>query len=263
MTWAISRVDLILNELGQQVLFFRSLLENLKKTPLNFHETMIQIERVTIQSFATVAMSGFFVGAILVIQFTVQIQEFGALGFLGGLATSATIREVGPLLIAFMLSGKIGAYTAAELGTMRVTEQIDAIRCLGADPIHEIIIPRFVGIIVASFFLLSVGVFMSIMGGIVTASTFSDINPEEYLRHVSTIVTFSSICGGLFKCLVFAVMLATVCTFKGYNAKGGSRGVGQAVVQTAVLTMIGIVTTDWLTTQITDSLRIFWENIVR
>ena len=197
-------------------------------------------------------MAGFFVGAIMTVQFTMQMKEFGALGFLGGLATSGTIREVGPLLIAFMLSGKVGAYTSAELGTMRVTEQIDAIRCLGANPIQEIIIPRFIGIVISSFFLLGLGLLMSIFGGMLMGSFFAGVNPEEYVRHIPTIVTFPSIINGLFKCFVFAVVLSTICTYRGYTTTGGAKGVGLSVVNTAVATMVSIVVADWFTSFLGD-----------
>jgi len=203
---------------------------------------------------ATTGMAGFFVGAIMTVQFTLQMKEFGALGYLGGLATSGTIREVGPLLIAFMLSGKVGAFTSAELGTMKVTEQIDAIRCLGANPIQEIILPRFLGIIVSSFFLLTLGLMMSIMGGMVMGNLFAGVSPQEYLRHIPNIVTVPSILSGLFKCFVFAIVLATVCTFRGYSTTGGAKGVGLSVVKTAVATMVGIVVADWLTSHISDSI---------
>lgn len=191
-------------------------------------------------------------GAIMTVQFTMQMKEFGALGYLGGLATSGTIREVGPLLIAFMLSGKVGAFTSAELGTMRVTEQIDAIRCLGADPIQEIILPRFIAIIISSFFLLGLGLLMSVFGGIFLGSLFAGVNVEEYLRHIPTIVTIPSILSGLLKCFVFAVVLATICTYRGYVASGGAKGVGIAVVNTAVATMVGIVIADWFTSFLGD-----------
>ena len=196
----------------------------------------------------------------MTVQFTMQMKEFGALGYLGGLATSGTIREVGPLLIAFMLSGKVGAFTSAELGTMRVTEQIDAIRCLGANPIQEIIVPRFIGIIVSSFFLLGIGLLMSILGGMLMGSIFAGVNADEYVRHIPTIVSWPSIASGLFKCFVFAVVLSTICTYRGYTATGGAKGVGMAVVKTAVATMVGIVIADWLTTFLSDVvLRIFLE----
>jgi phospholipid/cholesterol/gamma-HCH transport system permease protein len=136
---------------------------------------------------------------------------------------------------------------------MRVTEQIDAIRCLGANPYQEIILPRIIAIIIASFFLLAAGLFMSIFGGAFLGVVFSNINVDEYLQRIPTMVTLPSILGGLFKCFVFAVILASICTYKGYTASGGAKGVGRAVVDTAVSTMVGLVIADWLTSQIAET----------
>jgi phospholipid/cholesterol/gamma-HCH transport system permease protein len=242
----------IFYEIGAGLMFLREVFRTSYRFPCRMSSVAEQIVKVSEQSFATTALAGFFVGAIMTVQFTLQVKEFGALGYLGGLATSGTIREVGPLLIAFMLSGKVGAFTSAELGTMRVTEQIDAIRCLGANPIQEIILPRYIGIVVSSFFLLIVGLFMSIFGGLLMGVLFSGINPEEYLRHIPTIVTGGSILNGLVKCFVFAVVLASICTFRGFTASGGAKGVGRAVVSTAVATMVGIVLADWFTSFLGD-----------
>lgn len=243
----------VVNDIGNCILFVGEAIRTAFKRGVPVHETFNQIWRVTMQSLTTTALAGFFVGALMTVQFSLLVKNFGALGFLGGLSTSATIREVGPLLIAFMLSGKVGAYTSAELGTMRVTEQIDAIRCLGASPFQEIILPRMVGIVISSFFLLLVGLMMSIAGGLLLGILFAHINADEYLRHVPTIVNAFSIGTGLFKCLVFAILLATVCTYKGYTTTGGSKGVGQSVVSTAVTTMVGIVVFDWMTSVISEA----------
>lgn len=243
----------IVDEIGACLIFVKNVARTAWYYPCTIEAVSVQIWKVTVQSMPTTAMAGFFVGAIMTVQFTMQVKSFGALGYLGGLSTSATIREVGPLLIAFLLSGKVGAFTSAELGTMRVTEQIDAIRCLGANPIQEIILPRFIGIIISSFFLLAAGLLMSIAGGLIMGALFSGINPEEYVRHIPTIVTQFSIFSGLFKCLVFALILASVCTYKGYTASGGAKGVGRAVVSTAVMTMVGIVVLDWFTSLISDT----------
>lgn len=236
-----------LDELGAGLLFFKKIISTLFRKSVKIHDVCEQIWKVTADSFFTTAMAGFFVGAIMTIQFTLQMKEFGALGYLGGLATSGTFREVGPLLIAFMLSGKVGAFTSAELGTMRVTEQIDAIRCLGADPIQEVILPRFIGIIVSSFFLLAGGLLTSIFGGMLLGNVFAGVNFEEYLRHIPSLLSPISILSGLVKCFFFALVLATICTFKGFNASGGAKGVGRAVVSTAVATMVFIVIMDWFT----------------
>lgn len=242
----------LLGEIGGGVLFFAEIVGSMFRRPCRRQDLFDQIWKVTAQSFLTTGMAGFFVGAIMTVQFALQMKEFGALGFLGGLATSGTIREVGPLLIAFMLSGKVGAFTSAELGTMRVTEQIDAIRCLGADPMQEMILPRFLGIVFSSFFLLALGLCMSIFGGMIMGSLFAGVNFDEYLRHIPTIVTLPSLVNGLIKCFVFALLLATICTYKGYTTTGGAKGVGQSVVKTAVATMVGIVIADWFTSFLSD-----------
>lgn len=249
----MNTATLLLTDMGGCLLFLGEAIRTALRGGIPIHETFVQIWRVTLQSLGTTALAGFFVGALMTVQFTLQVKAFGALGYLGGLATSGTIREVGPLLIAFMLSGKVGAFTSAELGTMRVTEQIDAIKCLGANPFQEIILPRIVAIIVSSFFLLVVGLFMAIAGGLLLGVIFAGINPDEYLRHIPTIVTFPSILSGLFKCFVFAVVLASICTYKGYTTFGGAKGVGRSVVNTAVSTMMGLVVADWLTSMISEA----------
>lgn len=244
----------IFTDIGGCILFVGEAFRTAAKRGVLIHETFAQVWRVTMQSLTTTALAGFFVGALMTLQFSLLTKSFGALGYLGGLSTSATIREVGPLLIAFMLSGKVGAFTSAELGTMRVTEQIDAIRCLGASPFQEIILPRMIGIIISSFFLLAVGLIMSMAGGLLLGILFAHISPEEYLRHVPTIVTSYSVATGLFKCFVFAILLATICTYKGYTTTGGSKGVGRSVVSTAVTTMVGIVIADWVTSVMSEGL---------
>lgn len=240
----------VFTDIGGMVLFVKELLWTSYHYPSRFHDIAEQTWKVTVQSLLTTAMAGFFVGAIMTVQFTMQMNEFGALGYLGGLATSGTVREVGPLLIAFLLSGKIGAFTSAELGTMKVTEQIDAIRCLGANPIQEIIVPRYIGIVIASFLLLGAGLLMSITGGMLLGKVFAGVNPEQYVRFIPTIVKLPSILSGTFKSFVFAIILATICTYRGYNTTGGAKGVGRSVVRTAVTTMVGIVAADWLTSMI-------------
>lgn len=245
--------DEFLSELGRIVLFLQAILVTTFKKRIRFVFLAEQIWRMTIQSLAVTAMAGFFVGSLMTIQFTMQVKEFSALGFLGGIASSAVLREVGPLLIAFMLSGKVGAFIAAELGSMSVTEQIDAIRCLGADPLEEVIIPRFYGIILSSFVLLGMGLVMAIGGGALFGTIFSGISLEEYGRHIPTFFSLGSLMGSIFKCFTFAFVIAIACTYFGYIAKGGARGVGRAVVLTSIYSMIGIVVTDWMTTVIADA----------
>jgi phospholipid/cholesterol/gamma-HCH transport system permease protein len=250
----ISAVTGFLEKFGEGLLFTARILKLCLAGKVSYEGLFDQIWKVFKESLPTTMVAGFFVGAIMTVQFSLQIAPFGALGYLGGLATSATIREVGPLLIAFLLSGKIGAFTAAELGTMKVTEQIDAIRCLGSDPLTEVIAPRFMGIIVASLFLLVFGLILSVAGGLLMGALFSGINAQEYLRHIPTLISSLSVFTGLIKCLCFSFVIASVCTYLGHQTTGGARGVGQSVIHTAVFSMVSIVVADWLSSFILDSL---------
>jgi phospholipid/cholesterol/gamma-HCH transport system permease protein len=130
---------------------------------------------------------------------------------------------------------------------MRVTEQIDAIRCLGTNPLQYLILPRYLAIVVSSFFLLLSGLLMSILGGALLANLVANQNFYEYISGIPTYVKSTSIISGLFKCLTFSVLLATICTYKGYTTTGGAKGVGRTVIATAVSTMVGITLLDWLT----------------
>ncbi len=236
-----------LQEVGLYLIYIDELITNWRKHGISRKLLMEQIWRVFTQSFTTTTMSGVFVGGIMTVQFTMQIKMFGAYGYLGALSTSSVVREVGPLLIAFMLSGKVGAFTSAELGSMKITEQIDAIRCLGANPITEIILPRFVGIIIAAFFLLVYGVLFAFLGGLLMGYLFSGISFDEYIRNIPQLLTGISILGGVVKALCFAFVIAVLCTYYGYHTTGGAKNVGLAVVKTSVSTMLIIVIMDWFT----------------
>ena len=247
-------IEKSLHSLGNYLLYFGRVVRISSHSFSNREEIFEKSLQVISQSLSTTLFAGFFVGAIMTLQFTMQVEMFGALSYLGALVTSATVREVGPLLIAFLLSGKIGAFTSAELGTMKVSEQIDAIRCLGADPVKVVIVPRFLGIIIASFFLLSFGLIFSFFGGIIMATTFSGLPWEQYLTHIPRIVSGFSLVSGLVKCFLFSLVIATICTYKGYQVIGGAREVGEGVVQAATLTMITLVFTDWFSSFILEGL---------
>ena len=196
----------------------------------------IQITLVAYRSMGTILFSGFFVGAILVMQFYLMLSKYEATSLLGGLATSATMREIGPLIISFLLAGKIGAFTTAEIGTMTVTEQIDAIRCLGTDPIEYLIIPRFIAIIVCSTLLLFFGLLVGLVGSIMIADVLYNINILQFLESIPKFAGFWSLFGGVCKSIIYGTIVALVSTYKGYTATGGAKGVGIAVTQCAIYT---------------------------
>ncbi|MCB0406208.1 MAG: ABC transporter permease [Bdellovibrionales bacterium] len=216
-----------------------------------------QMYQVGVKSLPTTLTAGGFVGAILAIQLNAQLRDYGAQAVLGGLATSTTIRNIGPVLIAFMLSGKVGAYTAAELGSMRVTEQMDAVRCLGANPIEFIVVPRMLAVILSSFCLLVIGLMVGIAGGIVISHLVLSINAVEYVHKIPRYVSLWSVGTGMVKSLVFGIVIGVICCYRGYTASGGAAGVGRAVRQAAVEILVLIIVLDFTLSSLSEFLYSF------
>jgi phospholipid/cholesterol/gamma-HCH transport system permease protein len=232
-------------EIGATVLFAAELGELFLRRGVRWRHVVDQMYAVGVRSLTTTLSTGLFVGAIMAIQINIQLKDFGAQGFLGGLATSVTIRNVGPVLIAFLLSGKVGAYTSAELGTMKITDQIDAIRCLGTNPIQYIILPRMVAIVLSSFLLLIVGLLVTIAGGVAFSDLTLGVNALNYIHNIPRLVSWWSVGVGVTKSFVFGLLIGIICCYQGYTTTGGTTGVGVTVKRTAVTTLVCIVIADF------------------
>jgi phospholipid/cholesterol/gamma-HCH transport system permease protein len=239
-----------LHELGGAWMFLTRVIRTFRNTH-GYKEAIIQqVAEVSTRTMSTVIFAGMFVGAILVLQFDVMLRRFDAQALLGGLNTSATIREIGPLIISFLLAGKIGAYTTAELANMRVTEQIDAIESLGTNPIQYLIIPRFFAIILSSVVLLAIGLSVSVIGAILVAQVFSDINLYQYIASIPRFAGGWTLFEGLVRSTIFSTIVATIATYKGFTASGGARGVGRAVTQSAIYINVYIVIANFISSSI-------------
>jgi phospholipid/cholesterol/gamma-HCH transport system permease protein len=234
-------VKLFLQELGGLFVFLRTVVATFFRTSGNFQPIVGQVAYVSFRSLSTIVFSGVFVGAILVLQFNAMLVDYDAQSLLGGLNTSSIVREVGPLIISFMLAGKIGAFTAAELGTMRVTEQIDAIECLGTDSIQYLIVPRFVGIVLSSIILLTIGLVIAIGASMLVGEWLCGVNTYRFTASIARFTDFWTLLSGFFKCVVYGIIVAGVCCYKGFTASGGAKGVGKAVTMAAIYTNFYIV----------------------
>jgi phospholipid/cholesterol/gamma-HCH transport system permease protein len=226
--------------------FFWHLFVRLPEVIHERREFMGQFVDVALRSLSTTVTAGIFTGAIMALQFHMQLKDFGAESVLGGLNTSGTIREVGPILIAFMLAGKVGAFTSAELGTMKVTDQIQAVRCLGLDPISFFVVPRFWAVALNSVLLLVFGLVISVLGGLLAVWVAAGINPDQYLLMIARFTSTESVILAVSKSIIFGLLMGHICCANGYWAEGGTRGVGKAVKKTAVQSMVSIVLADFL-----------------
>lgn len=250
----------VLHEFGGAWLFMGKVIRTFRRTGGYRKPIIQQVAEVSMRTLSTVIFAGAFVGAILVLQFDVMLRRFDAQTLLGGLNTSATIREVGPLIISFLLAGKVGAFTTAELASMRVTEQIDAIESLGTDPIQYLIIPRFFGIVLSSVILLSIGLFLSIAGAVTVAGAFSGMNFHQYISSIPRFAGVWTLFEGLVRSTLFSAIVATISTYKGYTASGGARGVGRAVTESAIYINVYIVLANFVSSSLLEWIHdlVYW-----
>lgn len=211
------------------------------------------------QSIPTVLFSGVFVGAIMSIVFENQLSTLRATSLLGALASSATLREVAPLLIAFMLSGKCGAFASSEISSMKATDQLDSLQSLGLSDFDLIILPRVIGIFVAVMFTLFIGLFSSLCGAMIMALLAFDIHPLMFFNKFDWLVNWTTLGSGFYKCFMFGLAISTISCYAGYRSEKSSAGVGRAVQVAAISNMLSIILLDSFTTHTYDILlRIFY-----
>lgn len=211
-------------------------------------ETWRNLYQVGVKSFPIVVVTAVLTGAIMVIQSGLYIEQYGAYGLLGWGAGYTILREIGPILIGLMFSGRVGANNTAELGTMKVTDQIDALRALAIDPIGYLIMPRFVAMVVMLFLLVVIGDFTALIGGAITSQFLLGVNMKLFAASVIAYVTLDDLFHGLIKSLAFGFAIAIISCHFGMATKGGAVGVGRAVNGSVVGSAIAIFVIDYLIT---------------
>jgi phospholipid/cholesterol/gamma-HCH transport system permease protein len=204
--------------------------------------------RVGVKSFAIVVVTALLTGAIMVIQSGLYIEQYGAQGLLGWGAGYSVLREVGPIMIGLMFSGRVGANNTAELGTMQVTEQIDALRALAINPVQYLVVPRVVAMIVMMFLLVVVGNFTALLGGALTSEVLLGVDTELFFQSIVTYIKLSDFTHGLWKAVAFGFAIAIISCHFGMTTRGGAVGVGRAVNASVVGSAIAIFVLDYFIT---------------
>jgi phospholipid/cholesterol/gamma-HCH transport system permease protein len=203
--------------------------------------------KMAFKSLPIVVLTALFTGAIMVIQAAPIVQRLGATGLLGWAAGFGTLREIAPLLTALMISGRVGANNAAELGTMVVTEQLDALRVLAIDPIAFLVLPRFIAITATLFMMTLFADLLALFGAAYTGQALVGVSPMTFYHGVtSSLLTFADVGLGLFKAVVFGFVIALASCYFGLATTGGAPGVGRQVNATVVASALGIFFLDYL-----------------
>lgn len=206
-----------------------------------------QMESVGADSIFVVILTGLFTGGVFTLQVIYGFRMFSAESMVGPTVALAMCRELGPVLTALMVTGRVGSSMAAELGSMRVTEQIDALTVMAADPVKFLISPRVVAGILMLPLLAAVSDFTGILGGYAVAVA-KGVDPGQFVARIQENVHLSDIVNGLVKSGAFGLILSSVGCYMGYNTKGGAEGVGRATTSAVVISYVAILVSDFLMT---------------
>ena len=237
-----------LEEIGR---YFRmvwwAVLSSLRK-PLHLSHVMQQLEFVGVQSTAIIALTGTFTGMVFALQTGHAFRTFGADTLVGGTSVLALVRELGPVLAALMVTGRAGSAMASELATMRVTEQIDALDVMAADPVKLLIWPRLAAGLIMVPALTVIFNFVGSVGSYLVATSVLNLSPGEWWKNVYELVEIADVMKGIYKAVVFGFIMASVGCYKGYFAHGGARGVGKATTDSVVYASVLILVSDYFIT---------------
>jgi phospholipid/cholesterol/gamma-HCH transport system permease protein len=209
-----------------------------------------QMDSIGVGSLPIVVLTGFFTGCVLALQAAVSLKEFGAVNMTGRLVSLSMIKELGPVLTGLMVSGRNASGMASELGSMKVTEQIDAMRALGTDPIRKLVAPRLLATMFMLFFLTIISDACGIGGGGLVAVGLLRLNAGSYFHTGYLSLVHGDIIEGLTKPLFSAFIIATIGCFYGLRTTGGTRGVGQSTTQAVVVSSVLIILVDFMVTQL-------------
>jgi phospholipid/cholesterol/gamma-HCH transport system permease protein len=242
-TWGELVVD-SLTTVGDMAIFFWQVLVWLFSAKPCKGTMLPNFYHVGVLSLPVVALTGTFIGMVLAVQSYEQFKNIGMESRLGAVINMSLVRELGPVLAATMLSGRVGSAMAAVLGTMRVTEQIDALISMGANPIHYLVVPRFLACLLLIPALTIMADFMGIVGGYFFSTTILDIDHYQYLNNSRTFVRGWDFFMGIFKSFFFGAIIAIVSCYRGFHCQAGAEGVGRAATAAFVMSFVLILIVD-------------------
>ena len=200
---------------------------------------------IGVGSVMIILLTGLFTGGVLALQTSNTLKTFGATGVTGQLVMTSMVREMGPVLASLMLAGRVGSAIAAELGSMVVSEQVDAMRALGTDPVKKLVWPRLFALMVMTPALTLLADMIGAFGGWLVASALMNVASSVYISSAKDALTYNDIIGGLIKPTVFGLVIAIVSCRAGLRTHGGTVGVGRSTTQAVVLSDILILATDF------------------
>ncbi len=225
------------------VLVARSL-TNIFTPPWYWTDTLAQMDNIGVGSLPIVITTGFFIGVVMVLQTAAQFQRFGETALTGDAVSLALVRELGPTITALLVAGRNASGIASELGSMVVTEQVDAMRALGTDPSRKLVTPRVIATVLMLPLLTAVSDFVGLVGGFLVSYFQLRLSPAEFWHRAINALDFGDLMQGMLKPLVFGLILSTIGCYQGLRVRGGTQGVGRATTSAVVIASVTVIVAD-------------------
>jgi phospholipid/cholesterol/gamma-HCH transport system permease protein len=215
------------------------------RRPSYIVEMLAQMDVIGVGSLPIIFLTGFFTGGVLTLQTFPTLKFYGAQDQTGYLVALSLVRELGPVLAALMVTGRVGSAISAELGSMVVSQQIDAMRALGTDPIRKLVAPRIIALLITLPLLTITADVFGIIGGGAVATTLYGMSPETFVSSVRNGITGDDLIGGVIKPLVFGMLIGSIACYKGLSTEGGTVGVGRSTTSAVVTASIVVIVADF------------------
>ena len=240
-----NRTSSFIREMGAVIVFLGQTLRWTFSSPFYLKNLLKQMEQIGVNSIPVVLTTAISTGMVLALQSYTGFKRFGAQSLIGAVVSLSMTRELGPVLTGLMVAGRAGAAMAAELGTMRVTEQIDALYTMATNPMKYLVVPRFLASTIMMFFLSALGMYVGIAGGYFVGVKVLGTNPVTYMNQSINNTQTEDIWYGLIKSLVFGAVVGLIGCYKGFNTEGGAEGVGKATTGAVVVSCMLILILDY------------------
>jgi phospholipid/cholesterol/gamma-HCH transport system permease protein len=238
-----------LEELGHFLTLLWRMLAWTPRRPWDVRQLVRQMQRVGVASLPVILLTALFTGGVLALQTFSVLARFNAERYVGSLVALSMVRELACVLGGLVIAGRSGSAMGAELGTMRVTEQIDALEVMGADPVHYLMVPRVWATVVMLPLLIVVSDAVGIFGGYMVSVVLMGANPVSYMETTFQYMELQDLLSGLVKAAVFGLLIAMIGCYQGYTTRGGAEGVGQATTRSVVLASIAIFISNFFLTK--------------
>jgi phospholipid/cholesterol/gamma-HCH transport system permease protein len=248
--WLVEFLKRSLLEVQEYVKLTRATVRALFTRPFYWHDVVEQLDIIGLGSLTVVLLTGFFTGAVLALQTGVTLDQFGARPYVGRLVSASMIKELGPVLTALMLAGRVGSGIAAELGSMTVTDQIYALRALGTDPVRKLVVPRVIATFIMCPILTVVANTVGLIGGWLVASTQLRVASSLYWTSVVEGLYLQDVWMGIIKPFFLGTVIATIGCHVGLRTKGGTQGVGLSTTNAVVAASVAVLTVDFFVTRL-------------